>query len=130
MNLTGAITDDSYSNVRLALSIDNRTIHADSSSPTPPLLYSSLYITKIIQSLNLTDAITDDSYSNEHLVSSIDTIHADSFGQDCPPALISHVTQQFNCLGSSVAAIYGDSCKIPAYVYGWRRNDILDQRAM
>jgi hypothetical protein len=77
-NLIGAINDDSYSNVCQALSIGKRTVHADSCSRTLPLLYSSLYITKIIQSLNLTDAITDDSYSNVHLFSSIDTIHADS----------------------------------------------------
>jgi hypothetical protein len=57
---------------------DIKDIHADSFSRTPPLLYSSLNTTKIVQSLNLTDAITDDSNSNEHLVSSIDTIHADS----------------------------------------------------
>jgi len=37
------------------------------------LLYSSLNITKIIQSLNLTDAIIDDSYSKAHLASSIAT---------------------------------------------------------
>ena len=43
-----------------------------------PLLYSSMNIAKITQSLQLTDAITDDSYSNVRLVSSTDAIHADS----------------------------------------------------
>jgi hypothetical protein len=74
---TDAITDDSYSNVRLALS--TKTIHADSCNTTPPLFYSRLESTKIVQSLNLTDAITDDSYSNVRLASSIDTVHAGSF---------------------------------------------------
>jgi len=37
------------------------TIHVDISTKTPPLLYSSLNITKIIQSLQLTDAIIDNS---------------------------------------------------------------------
>ena len=36
---------------------------ADSFSRTPPLLYSPINITNIIQSLNLTDAIIDDSFS-------------------------------------------------------------------
>jgi hypothetical protein len=61
--------DDSYSKVHLASSTD--TIREDSSTSTPPLLYSPLESTKIIQSLNLTDAITDDSYSNEHLASTM-----------------------------------------------------------
>jgi len=38
---------------------------------TPPLLYSSLNTTKIIQSQNLTDAITDDSYSKVRLASTM-----------------------------------------------------------
>ena len=43
------------------------TIHADSWFKTLSLLYSSLNITKIIQSLNLTDAIIDDSNAKAHL---------------------------------------------------------------
>jgi len=43
------------------------TIHVDISTKTPPLLYSSLNITKIIQSLQLTDAIIDDSNSIEDM---------------------------------------------------------------
>ena len=76
LNLTDAITDNSYSNVRLASSID--TIHADSFGYTPPLTYSPLNTAKIIQSLNLADAITDDSYSNVHLTSSIYINHTDN----------------------------------------------------
>ena len=55
-------------------------IYADSCFKTFPPLYSSLNITKIIQSLNLTDAITDDSNAKVHQASSIDKLHADSFG--------------------------------------------------
>jgi hypothetical protein len=65
MNRTDAIIDDSYSNEQLASSVD--AIFADSSTSTPPLLYSPLESTKIIQSLNLTDTITDDSYSLLHM---------------------------------------------------------------
>jgi hypothetical protein len=70
IQLTVAITYDSNSNVHLALTTNNRTIHADSSTSNRSLLYSPLESTKIIQSLILTDAITDNSYSNEHLDSS------------------------------------------------------------
>ena len=90
-SLTDAITDDSYSIEHVTYPAN--AIHADSSTSTPPSLYSPLEATKIIQSLNLTDAITDDSYSNVRLASSIDTIHADSFGQDRSPALNPDVTQ-------------------------------------
>ena len=70
------LTDDSYSNVYPASSID--TIHTDSCLKTPPRLYFHLNIAKIIQSLYLIDAIIDDSYSKVHLASSIDTIRANS----------------------------------------------------
>ena len=49
-----------------------KNIHADSCNTSFPLLYSSLNITKIIQSLNLTDAIIDDSYSLLYLASTTD----------------------------------------------------------
>ena len=52
-------------------------ILADSLFKTPLRLYSTLNITKIIQSLKLTDTITDDIYSNVHLASSTVANHAD-----------------------------------------------------
>ena len=79
---------DVRTNEHLVSSIDK--VDADSCHWSFPLLYSSLNITMIIQSLNLTDAITNDSFSNVYLVSSVDTIHADS-STSTPPLLYFHL---------------------------------------